>query len=551
MGAPLSPSAVRDAIDSSDPVAILDVRQSLDYVNGNVMESTWVPRGDLERRLPALVPNRSTPIVLCDERGERAALDARWIESLGYDRVDYLDGGIAAWRDAGLDLVEAVDGVHATAFGYESKEFGERVEVSRDLPKMDPNEVAERRAAVTVVDVRNPPEYDRYGTIPGSINVEGVDLALYADELRDDEPLVVHCAGRTRSIIGAATLQALGIEDVYELENGTMGWELAGRELEAGPGRPDSVDVDADRYRRLRSSVEELLQGSNASYLSPTELAASRAEADDGRTTYLFDVRTEPEFETGHVPGARSVAGGQLIQTAGQHIAVRDAAVVLVSETHVRSSITAYWLAEMGYPNVHVLRGGTSAWEDAGSGLVEGPETTEPIGSDRVAAAVTTVSPDDLADLLDADRATVLDVDARDSFTDGHVPGAAWAPRSEIESAIAAEQEDGGTLADGGTLVLACESGEVSALAAAQLEHCRDSIERRGDEARQGVSSVSADVTVLVLEGGVAAWRDSGRDVETGDGRAVIEPREAVRKPYAQGTRAMKRYLEWEENLVE
>ena len=556
MVAPLSPSEVQNAVDSREPVALIDVRQSLDYVNGNVASSTRVPRPDLERRIAELVPNRSTPVILIDDHGERAALDANWLESLGYDRVDYLSGGIEAWTDAGLDLVEAVDDVHATAFGYESKAFGEQVEASRDLPKLSPDELAERRDDVTVVDVRNPPEYDRYGTIPGSINVEGVDLALYADELRDDEPLVVHCAGRTRSIIGTATLQALGIDDVYELENGTMGWELAGHELDTGPGRPTELDVDDDRYRRLLSSVEELLADTDASFLDPCELTELHAIDDEsGRTTYLFDVRTESEFEADHVPGARWVAGGQLIQTAGRHIAVREADIVLVSETHVRSSITAYWLSEMGYPNVHVLRGGTSAWVDAGHDLVTGSDDSVPLGGARVAEAVAYVSPDELATLAADDRTEVLDVGSRDSYVEGHVPGAAWVPRYELESAITTE------LGDVERVILTCESGEVSSRAAAQLDHVEDApndaaVDVTGDGAVDAAVDVTGDaeiddVELLVLDGGTASWHRSGNDVETGEARILIEPRDAIRKPYAQGTREMRRYLEWEETLVE
>ena len=47
--------------------------------------------------------------------------------------------------------------------------------------------------------------------------------------------VVVNCAGRTRSIIGAQSLINAGIPNrVIALENGTMGWSLAGLELERG-----------------------------------------------------------------------------------------------------------------------------------------------------------------------------------------------------------------------------------------------------------------------------------------------------------------------------
>lgn len=246
------------------------------------------------------MPNRSTPVVLCDERGERAARDARWLAALGYGDVGYLDGGVAAWREAGFNLVEAEGDVHATAFNYGSKAFGERVEAARDLPKLDPDELAARRDEVAVVDVRNPPEYERWGTIPGSVNVEGFDLPLYVEAVREgDEPVVVHCAGRTRSIIGAATLQELGVDDVYELENGTMGWQLAGYDLADGSGRPGDLEVDPDRYDRLREAAERLLRDADAGFVSPAELERLEEAVDDRQTVYVFDVRTGEEYAGG------------------------------------------------------------------------------------------------------------------------------------------------------------------------------------------------------------------------------------------------------------
>lgn len=519
------PAAVRDALDSSVPVAIIDVRPSLEYVAGNILESTWVPRRDLERRLPTLVPNRSTPVILCDAHGERSETDARWLEELGYETVGYLDGGVDAWDATGYDLVRAEGDVHATAFNYESKVFGEQLAATQDLPTIDPDELDVRRDEVTVVDVRNPPEYERWGTIPGSVNVEGFDLPLYVESVRkSDEPIVVHCAGRTRSIIGTATLQELGIDDVYKLENGTMGWQLAGKELTDGPGRPDDVAIDPDRRDRLRITIRELLADTDVSMLEPSELDRLKESNDDGGVVYRFDVRTDSEYAEGHLPLSTNVAGGQLVQTAGQHIAVRDAAIVLISETDVRAGLTAYWLDRMGFDTVHVLRGGTTAWTEQGRQLTTAAEP-EPIGGEIVARNVEYVSPAALSETLD--ERTLVHVGDYDAYTEGHVPESSWAPRYEIEDVLTNELD--GT----DDVILMCETGGIADRTGAQLVH-------------------SGRVeTATVLEGGVEAWRAEGLPIEEGGGRVLREPRRATRKPYAQGEREMEQYLRWEEGLIE
>jgi rhodanese-related sulfurtransferase len=531
MTEPLSPWALRAALETDDPLALLDVRDSLDYVEGHIPDCTFVPRRDLERRLPALVPNRTTPIVLCDRRGDRAPRDARWLTELGYEDVSVLDGGVEAWAEAGLGLVEAVGHVHATALNYTSKRFGERVAAERDLPTIGPSELADLRdrADPLVIDVRNPEEYYRWGTVPGAVNVEGVDLALYAEELReDDQPIVVNCAGRTRSIIGTATLDALGVSEVYELENGTMGWQLAGHDLADGPGRPTDRSPDAERVARLRESAEALLDDAGVSRLSPAEVATRPESVPPEQSVYVIDVRREAEYDAGHLPGAVWVPGGQLIQTAEAQLAVRDAEIVLVSETHVRSAITAYWLAEMGFARVSVLDGGIEAWAESGRRLLEGTDPAGRIDATIVDERVAFVDPPTLAARLDHEALTVVDVDDSEAFVVAHVPGARWTSRYDLDADL-----ESGRIETDDPIVLSCRDGTRSASAAAAL-----------DAAVEGLD-------VAVLRGGVDAWYDAGFPTDDGEEGMLRAPRRAERKPYGQGRAEMRQYLDWEEQLVE
>ena len=68
--------------------------------------------------------------------------------------------------------------------------------------------------------------------------------------------VVVNCAGRTRSIMGAESLRRAGIPNkVVALRNGTMGWELAGLRCERGrtekfePGTPKTAALALQRAR--------------------------------------------------------------------------------------------------------------------------------------------------------------------------------------------------------------------------------------------------------------------------------------------------------------
>lgn len=532
----IDPAALARLLDGDDEVAVLDVREPPGYAEGHVPGSTLVPRRVLERRLPELVPRTETPVVVVDGAGERAARDAAWLAHLGYERARGLAGGAAAWREAGEDVVAMADGVYSTAFNVPSKRFGEEVASERDPASVTAERLAAWREAgedPLVVDVRTPGEH-RAETIPGAVNVEGVDCPAYVEALRGEgQRVVVHCAGRTRSIVGTAALERRGLDDVYALEDGTSGWTLAGYDLETGSDRHvRSVELDDEERELTRAFAEDLLAETDIARLSPAAFDDLRASES---TVYPLDVRTVPEFEASHVPGAIGVPGGQAVQRADDYVAVRDGWVVAISDRHVRAAVTAYWFAEMGFPNVAVLDGGLTAWRDDGRPVETGCGRDERLGLHRAieqshscrdpagwpeaVAAVPTRSP---ARVAETDP-PVLDVGRSERYRAAHVSGSRWVSRTALEDELAAHP-------DGDAVVLASPEGVLAAYAAASLAHA-------------GVAEPS------VLDGGVAAWERAGHPVEEGDGSIEGRPADTVPSTSEQGEAGMRGYLDWEKDL--
>jgi rhodanese-related sulfurtransferase len=89
---------------------VLDVRGSGEFGVGHVPGARWLARGKLELLVETLVPDRAMPLVTVCDTGVRAALAAATLAERGYRDVAYLDGGLAAWRAAGLPLAEGLDG---------------------------------------------------------------------------------------------------------------------------------------------------------------------------------------------------------------------------------------------------------------------------------------------------------------------------------------------------------------------------------------------------------------------------------------------------------
>ncbi|HEY8806958.1 MAG TPA: rhodanese-like domain-containing protein [Candidatus Limnocylindria bacterium] len=80
---------------------LLDVREPDEWQAGHIAGSQHVPLGELRSRL-AEVPKDKTILAIC-RHGNRSEAAARGLRTLGY-AVENLEGGVTAWRGAGLPL---------------------------------------------------------------------------------------------------------------------------------------------------------------------------------------------------------------------------------------------------------------------------------------------------------------------------------------------------------------------------------------------------------------------------------------------------------------
>jgi rhodanese-related sulfurtransferase len=140
---------------------------------------------------------------------------------------------------------------------------------------------------------------------------------------------------------------------IMSLKDGTMAWHLAGFEVVKGATRRQPEVSEAGRQAALEAA-SRVVERCVIRRIDKATLAAWRGEAGK-RTLYVLDVRTPEEYLAGHLVGARSAPGGQLVQETDAHIATLNARVVLVDDNGVRATMTASWLKHMGWYDVAVL----------------------------------------------------------------------------------------------------------------------------------------------------------------------------------------------------
>lgn len=496
-------------------IALLDVREEMTFGAAHILYASSMPLSRLELLAPLLAPRRSARVVVCGDLVDDVQLAARRLTAFGYSNVAVLDDGIDGWRAAGFELFADLH--------VPSKSFGEWVEHRDQTPSISADELAEKIANhedMVVLDSRPWDEYVRR-SIPTGICVPGGELAYRVHDLAPspDTLVVVNCAGRTRSIIGAQSLINAGIANsVVALRNGTMGWRLAGHQVVAGADRSYD-ELSATGLEKALAVAARVAQRFGVKRIDRETLASWREQQNE-RTLFVLDVRSPGEYQQGHLPGSWSAPGGQLVQETERYAGTLGARIVLVDDTGVRATMAASWLLQMGHAEVVILPGVLEQGE-----LEQGVERVQVLGLDDVVAPA--VSPAELALAQSREPVTVIDVGFSRAYQAGHIAGAAFAIRARLDDALA-------HCSPAGMLVFTSEDGIVARLAAGDVDG-------------------SAGWRVHYLAGGNQAWLASGLPVTVEGPRMLSDAIDIWRKPYDKDwgvQAAMQDYLDWEVGLV-
>jgi molybdopterin/thiamine biosynthesis adenylyltransferase/rhodanese-related sulfurtransferase len=90
-----------ERMQDGEALTVIDVREQDEWSQGRIKGSVHIPRGFLELRVEALVPDRDHPIAVTCAGGTRSLLAARDLQELGYTNVVSVRGGFNGWKNAG------------------------------------------------------------------------------------------------------------------------------------------------------------------------------------------------------------------------------------------------------------------------------------------------------------------------------------------------------------------------------------------------------------------------------------------------------------------
>lgn len=216
---PMTVEAVEHA--AGHDAVVVDARDPEVFAAGHIPGSFGIGLGDtFGTWVGSVVPaDRELILVLTHDDDVAAALAQ--LRGAGYDRVaGYLVGGFDAWQASGNDIAR--------------------------LDTRTADDLASQIAsgAVRVLDVREANEW-RAGHIAGAIHIPGGALPRRLDDVPDDGPVAVVCAGGYRSTVAASLLERAGRDHLINMIGGVTAYEAAGHALVVGETSAQPNEIHA------------------------------------------------------------------------------------------------------------------------------------------------------------------------------------------------------------------------------------------------------------------------------------------------------------------
>jgi hydroxyacylglutathione hydrolase len=182
---------------------ILDVRHQKDFIKGHIPRSIFIGiDGGFAPWVGALIGDVKQAILLVAPEGREEETITR-LSRVGFDNtVGYLKGSFKAWKN-------------------EEKETDSMKSISAEEFETLLNDETH------VVDVRKDGEYAS-AHINNAQHISLDFINEHIDELPENEPFYVHCAGGYRSVIAASILKSRGIHNLVDIAGGFGAIEKVG-----------------------------------------------------------------------------------------------------------------------------------------------------------------------------------------------------------------------------------------------------------------------------------------------------------------------------------
>ena len=105
-GSFLSPSMATRLMNNHDDMLIIDIRTTADFKKGHIKGAKNMPLSDFAKGVDGLSDDKDKPVLIYCNSGNTVTRAIKLLKNAGFEQVNNLDGGIAAWKEANMPLAK-------------------------------------------------------------------------------------------------------------------------------------------------------------------------------------------------------------------------------------------------------------------------------------------------------------------------------------------------------------------------------------------------------------------------------------------------------------
>ena len=315
-------------------ISFLDIRERKEYVHGFAFGSVNCPFSKFKYLIKELVPDVNTILILIGIKNiyQKDKIQ-KILKKLKYDRSFILKGDYKIWKKQKFPL-------WAGEYTF-SKAFGEWIEITSNIKNLYAKElykIHKKNHNYLQIDARPKKEFEKF-SLPQSVQCSGGELPCFINNKENlRKNFIVHCAGRTRSIIAYQTLKDFNFKNKkYVLNGGTQNWVLNGFDRKfKNQSKIKSTKINYKEDLKLAHSIAKKFK------------IPSTQTMNKQTNSYNFQINSEiKNFKK--IPGWKQVNATTLIQSTDKFISSTNTKILIFSNIPSSAVFTVIWLRRMGY----------------------------------------------------------------------------------------------------------------------------------------------------------------------------------------------------------
>lgn len=105
-GLQLSPSMATRLMNNNDEALILDIRTAADFKSGHIKGAKNAPLKDMAKEVEKFASFKNSPVLVYCNSGNTVVGAIKILKKAGFEKINNLEGGIAAWKEANMPLTK-------------------------------------------------------------------------------------------------------------------------------------------------------------------------------------------------------------------------------------------------------------------------------------------------------------------------------------------------------------------------------------------------------------------------------------------------------------